>query len=328
MYRVFRTPATTSVLARFTSLRAVITRPDILVLGGGGVLGRAWMSGLLAGIEDEAGFDLRRCEHFVGTSAGSILSAQLAAGISPERPPETSGELATIQANSGAAPAATPATSAARRAGAWALVGWSPVAPLALELGRPGGALLRALALRAFSDPDAVGDHSALRAEIDGYDTRFDGRLRVSAVDRRSGRRVIFGAPGAPFATVSEAVQASCAIPGAYPPVLITGREYVDGGVWSPSNLDAAPAHRGTQVLCLNPLSTAGGSQTRPIRRGLIGSALAVEALALRSRGAAVVTIAPDPASVTAMGANLMERRPRANVLAAGYQQGLGLGAT
>jgi NTE family protein len=291
------------------------------------------MSGLLAGIEDEAGFDLRRCEHFVGTSAGSVICAQLAAGISPERPSQNGGERATIDASGGAVPAATsatpatPATSAARRAGAWALAGWSPVAPMALELGRPGGALLRALALRAFADPDAVGDHSALRAEVDGYNTRFDGRLRVSVVDRRSGRRVMFGAPGTPFATVGEAVEASCAIPGVYPPVLITGREYVDGGVWSPSNLDAAPAHRGTQVLCLNPLSTAGGSQTRPIRRGLISSALALEALALRSRGAAVVTIAPDPASVAAMGADLMDRRPRASVLAAGYQQGLGLGA-
>ncbi|MHB8695491.1 MAG: patatin-like phospholipase family protein [Solirubrobacteraceae bacterium] len=308
----------------------MITRPDILVLGGGGVLGRAWMSGLLSGIEDAAGFDLRRCEHFVGTSAGSVIGAQLAAGISPERPAETGGELATIEANGTAGPAATSAASAAsaaRRAGAWALAGWSPVAPLALELGRPGAALLRALALRAFADPDASGDHSVLRAEVDGYDTRFDGRLRISTVDRRSGRRVVFGAPGTPFATVGEAVEASCAIPGVYPPVLITGREYVDGGVWSPSNLDAAPAHRGTQVLCLNPLSTAGGSQTRPIRRGLISSALAVEALALRSRGAAVVTIAPDPASVTAMGSDLMDRRPRANVLAAGYQQGLALGA-
>src|SRR5581483_5983100 len=139
-------------------------------------------------------------------------------------------------------------------------------------------------------------------------------------------RRVVFGAPGAPVASVPEAVDASCAIPAVYSPVWIGAYEYVDGGVWSPSNLDAAPAGRGTQVLCLNPLSTAGGSGTRPIRRGLIGSALTLETMALRARGASVTAIAPDGASVAAIGPDLMDRRPRASVLAAGYQQGLALG--
>ena len=64
----------------------MLTRPDVLVLGGGGVLGEAWMMGVLAGLEDATGFDLRRCEHFVGTSAGSIVAARLAAGESPRRP--------------------------------------------------------------------------------------------------------------------------------------------------------------------------------------------------------------------------------------------------
>ena len=62
------------------------TRPDVLVLGGGGVLGEAWMMGVLAGIEDGAGFDLRECESFVGTSAGAIVAAHLVAGNSPRRP--------------------------------------------------------------------------------------------------------------------------------------------------------------------------------------------------------------------------------------------------
>ena len=57
----------------------MITPPDVLVLGGGGVLGEVWMMGVLAGIEDATGFDLRECEYFVGTSAGSIVSAHLAA---------------------------------------------------------------------------------------------------------------------------------------------------------------------------------------------------------------------------------------------------------
>ena len=62
------------------------TRPDVLVLGGGGVLGEAWMMGVLAGIEDGTGFDLRDCDYYVGTSAGSIVAAHLIAGQPPRRP--------------------------------------------------------------------------------------------------------------------------------------------------------------------------------------------------------------------------------------------------
>ena len=60
--------------------------PDVLVLAGGGVIGEAWMTGVLAGIEDEAGADLRGIEAFVGTSAGAIVAARLAAGVAPRRP--------------------------------------------------------------------------------------------------------------------------------------------------------------------------------------------------------------------------------------------------
>ncbi|MDX6678531.1 MAG: hypothetical protein QOE31_2583, partial [Solirubrobacteraceae bacterium] len=49
--------------------------PDVLVLASGGTLGEAWMSGLLAGIEDATGHDFRRTESFVGTSAGSLVAA-------------------------------------------------------------------------------------------------------------------------------------------------------------------------------------------------------------------------------------------------------------
>jgi NTE family protein len=60
--------------------------PSVLVLGGGGLLGEAWMTGVLAGYEDAAGADVRRCRRYVGTSAGSIVAASLVAGRSPRRP--------------------------------------------------------------------------------------------------------------------------------------------------------------------------------------------------------------------------------------------------
>src|ERR1700735_1796922 len=73
--------------------RMMRSRPDVLVLGGGGVLGEAWMMGVLAGIEDAAGIDMRDCESFVGTSAGSIVAAHLVSGNAPRRPSSVGTEL-------------------------------------------------------------------------------------------------------------------------------------------------------------------------------------------------------------------------------------------
>ena len=60
--------------------------PDVLVLGGGGIVGGAWMSGFLAGAHQDSGVDFREAAMFVGTSAGSIVAAHLAAGIPPGAP--------------------------------------------------------------------------------------------------------------------------------------------------------------------------------------------------------------------------------------------------
>ena len=111
----------------------------------------------------------------------------------------------------------------------------------------------------------------------------FDGRLRIAAVDRRNGKRVVFGAPGSPDASVAQAVLASCSIPWVFKPVTIDGREYVDGGVWSPTNLDATPARRGIEVLCLNPTARVAAAQLGLQRRGAGGVARAAGARRARA---------------------------------------------
>jgi NTE family protein len=323
-------------------------RPDILVLGGGGVLGEAWMTGLLAGFEDGSGEKLGRCESFVGTSAGSIVAAKLAAG-QPLRRPETDPNrlpavpevrfkrtmptllaTATEPVRSAAATVLAPISGAAHSLGApmagLALSLSAPFASAALGITTPAGALARIAALAVM--PEATGSLAELRRHFEAMDLRFDGRLQISAVDRATGRRVMFGAPGAPQATVAESVQASCTVPWMFAPVSIGGARYVDGGVWSPTNLDAAPAERDSRVLCLNP--TAGLRGPHPIltlARGASRSAMAVEAAALRARGAHVTAVGPSRAAATLMGANLMATAPRNEVLAAGYRQGLELAA-
>jgi NTE family protein len=301
----------------------MLSRPDVLVLGAGGVLGEAWLTGLLAGVEDATGFDLRECEYFVGTSAGSIVAAHLAAGRRLRRPVATGTELelAVPEATDGLAVAGLRAV---RRAGAWAVAAGTAFAPFALGVAAPGGALVRAAMLRSLPRPQMTLDR--LRDEVERSGARFDGRLRVVAVQRSSGRRVVFGSPGAPHATVAEAVEASCTVPWLFAPVPIGGREYVDGGVWSPTNLDVAPAGRDAQILCLVPTaSIAGASSLIALLRNAARSAVSLEAMAMRRRGAAVRTIAPGVESAAAMGTNFMDREPRDRVLSAAYRQGLAL---
>ena len=299
------------------------SRPDVLVLGAGGVLGEAWMMGVLAGIEDATGFDLRDCDYYVGTSAGSIVAAHLIAGQSPRRPSTVESE--EIEVANGARPVdglAAAGLAAARRMGSVALAAGATFAPLALGLAAPGGAVARALLLRRLPQPsDTLTD---LRQSIERLDPRFDGRLRIATVDKRSGRRVMFGRPGAPRARVAEAVAASCCVPWLFAPVTIGGREYVDGGLWSPTNLDAAPAGRDTHVLCLNPTASIPGSNgVLAVVRGVSRTAVSVESLVLRRRGAMVQMLAPNAECVELMGTNFMDREPRGPVLAAAYRQGL-----
>jgi NTE family protein len=287
--------------------------PDVLVLAGGGVVGEAWMTGVLAGIEDAGGADLRRVEALVGTSAGAIVAARLAAGKALRRPPRTDA----------AAPEETAAPDGdglLRTAARWGWAVTAPLAPVATALTAPGGALVRsALLSRAPGDGETL---TRLHGEIERSGVRFDGRLRICCVDKRSGKRVVFGAPGAPHASVADAVTASCAIPWVFAPVRIDGREYVDGGVWSVTNLDAAPARRDTEVLCLDPTAALSS----PIRQ-VFRVAIAVELQLLRARGTRVRRVTPDDAAAIAMGADFMAGAATAPALAEGYRQGQALAA-
>jgi NTE family protein len=316
--------------------------PDVLVLASGGTLGEAWMSGVLAGIEDATGHDFRTTESFVGTAAGSLVAAALVAGQRPRRPKagfglpalttgatgddvasETAAGIAAAQLSLPRAVLQNVAREALRVAGAAA----TPLAPMALAVGSSGSTAVRAALLgRA---PGADRSLAAIHDGVSATGARFDGRLRVVAVDRGNGRRVVFGAPGGPDATVAQAVQASCSVPWIFAPVGIDGREYVDGGVWSNTNLDIAPASRLTQVLCLNPIASLDIALASPfgLLRAIAGSTAALETLALRSRGARVRMLGPARDIARVMGPDLMDARLRDDVLAGGYAQGLEVGS-
>ena len=276
------------------------------------------MRGLLDGAGAATGIDFRECEYFVGTSAGSIVAAFLAAGRAPDSGAEARAArdwAASAQDNGGARRGRLSGL------GNLGLTAAAPLAPLALATTAPAGAVARAAALAAVPRP--TRSMPGLGRLVDESGATFDGRLRIAAVDRRNGRRVMFGSPGSPNASVAQAVLASCSVPWIFAPVRIDGREYVDGGVWSATNLDATPARRGTEVLCLNPLALPGARRSAlGMLRTVSQSSALAESLALKARGASLRTIGPDAGAAEVMGANLMDRGRVDEVLAAGYAQG------
>jgi NTE family protein len=205
------------------------------------------------------------------------------------------------------------------------LAATAPLAPAAVAAGAPAGALLRSFVLARV--PPGHRELGDLHRAVTRSGLRFDGRLRVCCVDRERGRRVVFGAPGAPPARVADAVVASCAIPGVFRPVTIDGREFVDGGAWSVTNLDAAPAGAETEVLLLEPMALPVGDwlSGAGALRAAIAAATALEVQILRDRGARVRRVSPDEASAGLMAGGLMREEPAQQVLAAGRAQGRAL---
>jgi NTE family protein len=292
----------------------------VLVLGVGGILGEAWMWGYLGGAQRSSGEDFRRAKQLIGTSAGSIVAARLAGGEDPRRGEER------VRWDGEVEPERRPGTlrTALERASRGSLGAISPLAAPALSAATPGGALARAALLARV--PAGRIELNDLRSRVEALAPEFDGRLTIVAVDRGSGRRVAFGTDGAPEASVADAVAASCAVPGLFAPVRIGDREYVDGGVWSPTNLDLARAGSGDRVLCLVPTAAMGTAPALALRGLAAGWRLAtsVESAAARRRGAGVEIVGPDAGAARAIGSDLMNPSRRARVLAEGFRQGAG----
>ncbi len=300
-----------------------------LVLGAGGVLGGAWLTGALLAIASETGWDPGSAEYIVGTSAGSMVGALLACGVPPWfMVAHSSGEEIDGLVDARGEPASAADRSAGVRfglhrgipalgPGSWRLAaaslarpyGYSPAALLAgwLPHGLVSTEPLKDTVRRACNEPWAPHPN-----------------FWAIAVDYGSGRRVAFGRRGAPRADLPDAVAASCAIPGFFRSVEIAGRRYVDGGLHSASNLDVLAAEHLDLVIALNPMSSlhAGAPRTVGERialriRRASGRRLGSEANRLREAGTDVVLIQPTVHDLDAMGSNLMNRGRRNQVIEA-----------
>ena len=281
-----------------------------LVMGGGGFVGGAWLTGALEALEDATGVLPRRFDNVVGTSAGSMIAALTTAGIHPARV----ADLFAGRPVQGGAAAARPVGATLRLDGGLPrpIPGSVRLAWSAIRHPRqhPVGVALAALLPKGFLSTAPLKELVRQVAP--------DGRsphpgLWLMACDLGSGKRVAFGREGCPEADLADAVAASCAIPGFYRPVSIDGREYVDGGVCSPSNLDVL-RHCGLDlVVCFNPTSSLHRSANRRITerigdayRGVSRARLDREIGKLREVGTPVLAIQPTADDLLVMGTNLM----------------------
>jgi NTE family protein len=141
-------------------------------------------------------------------------------------------------------------------------------------------------------------------------------------MDYDSGKRVRFGAPGAPPIGLAEAVMASCSIPGWFTPIEAGGRRYVDGGALSPTSLDVLAGRGLDEVIVLAPMAsfdydeptTVVAKGERRFRRAMTRRIL-TEAGKVRRTGTAVTILAPGREDLEAIGVNLMDHRRRSAVL-------------
>jgi NTE family protein len=294
-----------------------------LVLGAGGVLGGAWLTGGLHALASETGWDPAGADHVVGTSAGAMIGSLCVAGVPPWfMVAHSGGEVFDGLADAHGRPAADADRSGGavfrlQRAlppvgpGSWQLALNTLVRPR----GHTPGALVSGWLPRGVISTAPL-EEIVRRAVPSGWADHPS--LWVMACDYATGRRVAFGAPDAPRADLAQAVAASCAIPGFYYPVTIGGRRYVDGGMHSPSNLDVLAGRGLDLVICLNPTSSLHSvPRRRPIERlnafmrAASGRRLGSEARALRASGTEVVLIQPQADDLELMGGNLMSRRRR-----------------
>ncbi len=110
--------------------------------------------------------------------------------------------------------------------------------------------------------------------------------LFIVAMNLDTAERVVFGHNENSSATISEAVQASTALPGFYKPARIRGVDYVDGGVRRTANIDVAIEHGAQLVLCYNPFRPI---YNRVIPRPTADGRFAFDGAPLSSHGLLVV---------------------------------------
>jgi NTE family protein len=281
-----------------------------LVLGAGGLVGQAYHAGVLSALAEGTGWDPRSADVIVGSSAGSVTGAVLRLGASADDlaafltdgalSPEGEALFGALRPHELDLPPLGVADLVRRR--------WRPptVRLVGRALRRPWG-FRPTVAAMTMLPPGQVDllEHTTV---LDAAGAEWPEGLLICAARRDDGHRVVFGRPGAPAATIGQAVAASCAIPGYFAPVEIGGVQYFDGGVHSPTNATALADAGLDLVIAVSPMSVAGGraaDATAPLRLAA-HRRLQREMRRLRQGGTEVLAFEPDGRTLPVLGLNPM----------------------
>jgi predicted acylesterase/phospholipase RssA len=272
-----------------------------VVLAGGAISGGAFKVGGLKALDDYlVGRKITDLDIYVGLSAGSILAASLAGGITPDEMIEvlegTSDRLDQLRPIDFYYPnfrefAERPAKLAYDLLTYLPSVGWDfarglPGLPEAVGdefrrfVRKPSYTRFEALAMRVLGHiqperevpaltnhiPGGFFDNSSLERwlrrsleriempnDFRAFYRKTHKRLYITACDLDTAERAIFGADENSTLTISQAVQASSALPIFYRPARLNGVDYVDGGVRHTANLDIAIEKGADLIICYNP---------------------------------------------------------------------------
>jgi NTE family protein len=290
-----------------------------LVLGAGGVLGASWTIGALNAVQEATGWDPREAEVVIGTSAGSVLAAFVGNGVSAEQ---------LLNHQRGIVVPGDPVidydADEERALPLWPRPGLGSAKLLRNVVRHPSRITPMGAAVSIL--PRGRGSLARVGALVEAVCPRGEWASHpntwIVAMDYETGKRVPFGRAGSPPAGLSDAVMASCAIPGWYAPVTIGGRRYVDGGACSPTSLDLVIPLELDEVFVLSPMTSfdydAPTSRIAKVERRfrrVVTRRLLKEAVKVRRSGTAVVMLGPGAEDLEAIGANLMDARRRQRVL-------------
>jgi NTE family protein len=235
-----------------------------LVLGGGGFTGGVYEIGALRALDLlSVNRSVNQFDIYVGTSAGSLIAALAANGVTPEQmmrivnnqvpTPFRDINLDMLLRPNYKAYAVKAlqlplhlmgvARSLGRSLGSFSPVDFAIAVADALPSGIYTGSGIEHYVHTVLSDPDRTDDFRLLQNE-----------LYLAATDLDTCERIVLGAEGWDDVPISTAVRASTALPMVYEPTMVKDRELIDGGVVSTTNLDIAVEAGAKFVIVVNPL--------------------------------------------------------------------------